>query len=32
MYKDGILIRKFDAPERMGAIDEICCGKSGTLT
>jgi magnesium-transporting ATPase (P-type) len=32
MYKDGLLIRKFDAPERMGAIEEIICGKTGTLT
>jgi len=33
MYKyENILIRKLDAPERMGQITEICCGLTGTLT
>lgn len=32
MYNDNILVRKLDAPEKMGAIEEICCGKTGTIT
>jgi len=32
MYRDGLLIRKLDAPEKMGGVSEICCGKTGTLT
>jgi len=32
MYKDGILIRKLEAPEQLGACDEILCGKTATLT
>lgn len=32
MYKDRILIRKLDAPERLAGCDEICCGKTATLT
>jgi Ca2+-transporting ATPase len=32
MYSEKILVRKLDAPERMGGIDEICCGKTATLT
>lgn len=32
MYIDGLLVKEMDAPERMGGIDEICCGKTGTLT
>jgi len=32
MYSDNILVRKLDAPEKMGAIEEICCGKTGTIT
>lgn len=32
MYKEGILVRKLDAPEKMGGIQEICCSKTGTLT
>jgi len=32
MYKDGILIRKLDAPERLAGAEEICCGKTATLT
>jgi len=32
MFADKILVRELDAPERMGAVGEICCGKTGTLT
>jgi magnesium-transporting ATPase (P-type) len=32
MYQDKLLVRKLDAPEKMGAIEEICCGKTGTIT
>jgi len=32
MYKDKILVRNLDAPEKMGGVDEICCGKTGTIT
>jgi len=32
MYKQKILVRKLEAPEKMGGIQEICCGKTGTLT
>lgn len=32
MYDQKILVRKLDAPEKMGGIQEICCGKTGTLT
>mgnify|MGYP002630932724 CR=1 FL=1 len=32
MFADKILVRELDAPERMGAVEEICCGKTGTLT
>lgn len=32
MYGDKILVRQLDAPERMGGVDEICCGKTGTIT
>jgi Ca2+-transporting ATPase len=32
MYNDGILIRKLEAPEQLGACDEILCGKTATLT
>jgi magnesium-transporting ATPase (P-type) len=32
MHKDKLLVRKLDAPEKMGAIEEILCGKSGTIT
>lgn len=32
MYSQKILVRKLDAPEKMGSIQEICCGKTGTLT
>lgn len=32
MNADKILVRKLDAPEKMGAVEEICCGKTGTIT
>lgn len=32
MYGDKLLVRKLDAPEKMGSIEEICCGKTGTIT
>jgi P-type E1-E2 ATPase len=32
MHGDKLLVRKLDAPEKMGAIEEILCGKSGTVT
>lgn len=32
MYKDKILVRELDAPEKMGAIENICVGKTGTIT
>lgn len=32
MYSENILVRKLDAPERLGSVDEICCGKTATLT
>mmetsp|Transcript_34802 Transcript_34802/g.53451 ORF Transcript_34802/g.53451 Transcript_34802/m.53451 type:complete len:101 (-) Transcript_34802:2057-2359(-) len=32
MFHDKILVRKLDAPEKMGGVDEICCGKTGTIT
>lgn len=32
MFADRILIRKLDAPEKMGSVNEVCCGKTGTLT
>jgi len=32
MYGENILVRKLDAPERLGGVDEICCGKTATLT
>ena len=33
MYrKDGILVRNLEAPEKMGTIEEVICGKTGTLT
>jgi magnesium-transporting ATPase (P-type) len=32
MHRDNLLVRKLDAPEKMGAIEEIICGKSGTVT
>jgi len=32
MYEDKLLVRKLDAPEKMGSIEEILCGKTGTIT
>jgi len=32
MYGDKLLVRKLDAPEKMGSIEEILCGKTGTIT
>lgn len=32
MYSQKILVRKLDAPEKMGGVDEIVCGKTATLT
>lgn len=32
MYGDNLLVRKLDAPEKMGAVEEILCGKTGTIT
>ena len=32
MHDDKLLVRKLDAPEKMGAVEEILCGKSGTIT
>jgi len=33
MYKqDKILVRNLDAPERMGMVNELLVGKTGTLT
>lgn len=30
--EDRILVRKLDAPEKMGEVDEILVGKTGTIT
>lgn len=30
--EDRILVKKLDAPEKMGEVDEILCGKTSTLT
>jgi len=32
MFKDKILVRNLSAPEYMGSVEEICCGKTGTIT
>ena len=32
MYKDNLLVRKLDAPEKMGGVEEILCGKTQTIT
>ena len=32
MLADKILIRQLDGPEKMGAVEEICTSKTGTLT
>ena len=31
-HTDKILVKKLDAPEKMGEIEEIICGKTGTIT
>jgi len=32
MYNDKLLVRKVDATEKMGTIEELICGKTGTIT
>jgi Ca2+-transporting ATPase len=32
MHKDGILVRKLDAPEKLAGVEEILCGKTATIT
>ena len=32
MKKDGILVKNLNSPEVMGNVEEICTGKTGTLT
>lgn len=32
MIEQKILIRNLNAPEKMGSIEQICCGKTATLT
>jgi Ca2+-transporting ATPase len=32
MIEQKILVRNLDAPEKMGSIEQICCGKTATLT
>ena len=32
MKDDGVLVRNLNAPEVMGKVEEICTGKTGTLT
>ena len=32
MKDDGILVKNLDAPEVMGSVEEICTGKTATLT
>lgn len=32
MFNDNLLVRKLDTPEKLGTIEEICCGKTGTIT
>jgi P-type E1-E2 ATPase len=32
MYNEKILIRKLDAPEKLGGIEEIIVGKTATIT
>ena len=32
MKDDGILVKNLNSPEVMGKVDEICTGKTGTLT
>jgi P-type Ca2+ transporter type 2C len=32
MKDDGILVKNLDSPEVMGSVEEICTGKTATLT
>jgi Ca2+-transporting ATPase len=32
MFNDKLLVRNLDAPEKMGSVEEICFGKTGTIT
>lgn len=32
MFKERILVRKLDAPEKLGGCEEICVGKTATIT
>jgi P-type E1-E2 ATPase len=32
MKDDGILVRNLNSPEKMGSVEEICTGKTATLT
>lgn len=32
MYSENILVRKLDAPEKMGSVEEILVGKTSTIT
>ena len=32
MNDDGVLVRNLNSPEIMGRVEEICTGKTGTLT
>lgn len=32
MKDDGVLVKNLNAPEVMGRVEEICTGKTGTLT
>lgn len=32
MKDDGVLVRNLNSPEVMGKVEEICTGKTGTLT
>jgi len=32
MFGHKILVRKLEAPEKMGGVEEIICSKTGTIT
>lgn len=32
MKEDGILVKNLNSPEVMGSVEEICTGKTATLT
>ena len=32
MYNDKLLVRKLDAPEKLGTVQEVVCSKTGTIT